>query len=1138
MTSKISGGDYGAIFRSRERKIVLIAAVVTLTILALLAPGVASAAFTRPFLREITGTPSGPFGTKLREIEGGGGVAVEPAEVPGEKEDSVWIGTGAELDEFSPAYETAEVPNHFLKSEAGGAVSLAIERASGKKYREGRKHYVAVDDSPPGSLVDHSACGAMPLAPGECFVYVTNEGEGVEKLSSSGKAEPFAFDKECEETKCEYVEANKITGIPGDPKGVFGTGAGLDGVAVDAVGDIFLANAERSAVYEYEASGKFVREFSLKSDEVPPVRPEVLSKGFIRGIAIDPVSGHLLVSVEHEEAGNVYLGAVYEFEAATGRFVNQIVATSGGGELQKPVAMAVDSKGDLYVVDEAQGVVVVYGAGAYKPSVTLGEATKRTATTALLNGSVNPEQQGNGTPAPLTECYFQYVGEKAYNEVNPVTKAKEGFAKAEKALCEAPDAAEIQEKYEKSEGTYGVHANIASLKSGETYHYRLLATTEKAKLGGEQVSGALAFTASHTPEVVSATADNVSSEFAELHAQIDPLGADTSYFFEYGPTTAYGHNIPALPDGEAAPVSIGSGGAVGDSVESVVQDVGGLTPGTTYHFRVVAVNSVGTEYGADESFVTLPEVTATDRGYELVTPAQKEGGGDMFAEAETNGKFLNKLDDGTPSASGEAFLLETNSPFGAFPFAVEGAYVFRREPAKGGWSYKSLAAEKLGVQSFESVVFDPFDFSRVAVNDGLGAKVGAEGESLTNLLGSPGASRPLCAPGTSLEGALDGDCYIELHEDSVPFHLDADEASDTKVVGAAETLEHVVLESRSELVAEGKEAQACPGAGAVTHGEVLCEWAGGQLRLVNVKPGSEGAVPVSACGAGIGDSWGSRASSEAYGGKAGSAYRAVSADGSRVFFTAPDPNTPRKEGAEGCWNGAAEEAENGPVNAPQLYVRVGGAATLKVSEPEKTVKEGPGKPHAYPVYYAGASEDGSRVFFLTKTWVTQDHPAGHDLELYECQITESEGELGCTLTRVSAGEESQPGYKAGASIQRVPAVAADGDAVYFEATGKLTADAPVTGGLYYYNTQQTPRATFPWVGSGNQVEPRAVSARRSSARSVTGTRPRTGNTCCTSALRASSNATTLRMEASRRSRAAARNSRARRWEKVTSRAAR
>jgi len=32
----------------------------------------------------------------------------------------------------------------------------------------------------------------------------------------------------------------------------------------------------------------------------------------------------------------------------------------------------------------------------------------------------------------------------------------------------------------------------------------------------------------------------------------------------------------------------------------------GLTPGTTYHYRVVGKNAAGTSNGADETFTTLP----------------------------------------------------------------------------------------------------------------------------------------------------------------------------------------------------------------------------------------------------------------------------------------------------------------------------------------------------------------------------------------------------------------------------------------------------------------------------------------------------------------------------------------------------
>ena len=79
--------------------------------LALLAPGVASAAFTRPFLRQITGTPAGAF-------EGPGGVAVD------EKGD-LWVGDhlgGApfRLDEFKPAAEG----NAFVKTLEIDAASI------------------------------------------------------------------------------------------------------------------------------------------------------------------------------------------------------------------------------------------------------------------------------------------------------------------------------------------------------------------------------------------------------------------------------------------------------------------------------------------------------------------------------------------------------------------------------------------------------------------------------------------------------------------------------------------------------------------------------------------------------------------------------------------------------------------------------------------------------------------------------------------------------------------------------------------------------------------------------------------------------------------------------------------------------
>ncbi len=179
-------------------------------------------------------------------------------------------------------------------------------------------------------------------------------------------------------------------------------------------------------------------------------------------------------------------------------------------------------------------------------------------------------------------------------------------------------------------------------------------------------------------------------------------------------------------------------------------------------------------------------------------------------------------------------------------------------------------------------------------------------------------------------------------------------------------------------------------------------------------------------------------------------YRAVSTDGSRIVFTAPDPTGPGA-GSElsgtGCWNAASERETGKPAaHPPRLYMRVGGE-TVDLSAPEPGLEE-PGstepekRPVAYPAAFAGASEDDSRVFFVTKTWLTANHPKVHDQELYECEIvTGGEGKPECKLTRVSAGEEGSEGEAAGAHVFGVTAVAGEGQAVYYLAFGALAEGA-------------------------------------------------------------------------------------------------
>lgn len=93
---------------------------------------------------------------------------------------------------------------------------------------------------------------------------------------------------------------------------------------------------------------------------------------------------------------------------------------------------------------------------------------------------------------------------------------------------------------------------------------------------------------------------NVTSTSAQLQGGVYPNGNDTTYWWEYGTTSAYGQRTP--------PTDIGGGTAPVPVSDSLT----GLAPGTTYHYRLVAENlPFGTEYGYDFTLTTPSSSTAT-----------------------------------------------------------------------------------------------------------------------------------------------------------------------------------------------------------------------------------------------------------------------------------------------------------------------------------------------------------------------------------------------------------------------------------------------------------------------------------------------------------------------------------------------
>jgi hypothetical protein len=95
--------------------------------------------------------------------------------------------------------------------------------------------------------------------------------------------------------------------------------------------------------------------------------------------------------------------------------------------------------------------------------------------------------------------------------------------------------------------------------------------------------------AAGAPVVTTGTASAVGLREVTLKGTVNPEGSETTYQFEYGTTTEYGTSVP-VPAGNLGSVA---------KEDPVSQTITGLSPGTTYHFRLRASNSHGTSYGAD-----------------------------------------------------------------------------------------------------------------------------------------------------------------------------------------------------------------------------------------------------------------------------------------------------------------------------------------------------------------------------------------------------------------------------------------------------------------------------------------------------------------------------------------------------------
>ena len=570
----------------------------------------------------------------------------------------------------------------------------------------------------------------------------------------------------------------------------------------------------------------------------------------------------------------------------------------------------------------------------FGPEVVTSDVTTGQASGVTVTGATL-----NGTVNPdgttITQCEFDYVDDAEYNP-----SANNPYSAGGTVPCSSTPT---------GSSPVAVTAGVTGLTPGVLYHFRLVAANAQGTSDGtDQTFGTGAV--SNGDYVTS-----VSSDATTLHAQVNPEGLDTTYQFQYGTTTGYGQSTPESQ-------SIGSG----TSAVTVSGLLTGLQPDTPYHYRVAATNSAGTSYGPDGTFTTQSTGAFSvpdGRAYEMVTPVEKNGGEVSFDL--TGG--VSAVYAGIPAASSTDGSKVTYGSVTAFPGSTSAQPTSQYISARGagGWSTQAINPP------YDAPGNDP-DF-----NDPYWGF-------------SPDLSTGLLVQGdpTLASGASSGYKNLYLRNDaSGAFTTVTDAtpsgASGNPIVypaGASADFSHVIFAAYEALT---------PDAPAPNGGANLYEWEDGQLQLVSILPNGTPATPAGGSGFGsisnIGDG-------------PGDAQNAISADGSKIFWTDNNSSNPAEEG---------------------LYVRIDGTRTVQADAPQG------GSGSAGQGVYQDASSDGSKVVFTDGQALTAD--AGQ-ADLYEYDVNTG------TLTDLTAGV-------GGAGVQGVLGASGDLSHIYFAANGVLAPGA-------------------------------------------------------------------------------------------------
>jgi hypothetical protein len=485
------------------------------------------------------------------------------------------------------------------------------------------------------------------------------------------------------------------------------------------------------------------------------------------------------------------------------------------------------------------------------------------------------------------------------------------------------------------------------------------------------------------PQVTTGAASNVTNNQASLAGDVNPSSGTYGIIrcsVEYGTSTAYGKF------GGCQPTTIGAG----TSTVPVTVQLGVLAPSTTYHYRLTATNVTGSTVGADRTFTTssasadpcsnggirlqqgsffLPEC----RAYEMVSPPYKQTQEAYFGF----GAF--KFNNSAPmSPDGDAVAWTSLGLFGGAESSANGSTYLSTRGADG-WETVSTNAPFSVIGSGGTLAA----LNKPAVSKDKRGLAACGYASASAGTGETDAYLPTICAVRNADGSW------RATPELIPYDNYASGGS-TSLGGASDDLSSLVVRSGRRLLPVDTAT-----AGSPTLYDVFTESPTSLgIRVINVDNG----------GSLIAGSNPALGRSEIF------AYRAISADGSRIFFTVTSPG-----------------------GIPTLYARSNGTTTTTVSNPSPAECTSCSPTPAAAEFW-GASEDGSRVFFTTtQQLVNADSDTTNDLYMYDFAAAS-----GHHLTQVSGGGAGDLTPGIGAQVNGVAAVSEDGSHTYFLAKDVLT----------------------------------------------------------------------------------------------------